>query len=222
MAKRITLTKASGHAQDSWTFQTFQDVRTETNAAIDDLQAQISAIPTTTTPSTTGSKALFVQTANIATTPNVYSTLFGSGVGSLTIPANFFNVVGKTVRVKIVGRATVADGGYFPHNIYLLLGGSGVVNAAAFLSIDVPAAVQFTVYAELICRTTGASGSISGSVRFESTDGGGGPNTMGDVTLSPVTVDTTSALALDVQYFTNSLVGVLTSTAAIVDYTSVN
>lgn len=139
-----------------------------------------------------GSWNKFLQYANGTAVANtvVETTLFGSGVGSLTFPANFFYVA-RAIEIDLTG--IMGTTGTPTLQLKVKLGGSTLIDTTA---LTMPSGItnrQWRLWALITCQAEGASGSFRGQGRFErhqSTDGA--PSTAG------TTLDTTGALTLDV------------------------
>jgi len=143
--------------------------------------------------------ALFTQTANktIANT-TTETTVIGTGVGTVTLPANFFTV-GKTIRYKTKGYLSGTNGDNITTKIKL-----GSVTAVTDTSA-LPATltnVIFDLEISLTCRTVGATGTVIGEGRVLLSGGQG----FATVTMLPLlmtttaTVDTTASNAFDVTF----------------------
>jgi hypothetical protein len=89
-------------------------------------------------------------------TTTITSLISGSIVGSTTLPANFF-AVGKTMRVLLVG--TVTCGANDDSTITLSIGAS--TQTFAVTDLPVSSAIGFTMELFYVCRTAGASSSVS-------------------------------------------------------------
>ncbi len=160
-------------------------------------------------------RSLFAATADktIANT-TTETTLFGSGVGSLTLPANFF-VAGRSVRVNLYGYIA----GVTTPNIRLRarLGGTQVCDTGAIASVLTLSVVEGLLLTAIItCRSTGSSGTVIGQVYWE-IDGNTG--FQGSETNATTTVNTTASQALDVtwEWGTASASNTLTITNATVE-----
>ena len=144
----------------------------------------------------------FTQTANqtIANT-TTETTMFGTGVGSLVLPANFFTA-GKTVRVKIKGFLSATNGDIA--TLKIKLNDSIMVNSAGtFVTLtDVGADIEF----DLTCRTTGTTGTVIGQ-GFSTVSGGQGfsMSTVRSLQmLTTKTINTTVAQTINFTYQWNS------------------
>lgn len=135
---------------------------------------------------------LFVQTANKTLTDT--GSLFTTGVGTLTLPANYLKA-GKTLRFWLRGYHTMD---VTPPNITvaLTLGGVTVCTTGSFSD-----AANTNQYWELIgditCRTTGVLGTVWGQGKFNMEEGGGTADTRGLTATAAATVNTTISLAID-------------------------
>ena len=162
---------------------------------------------------TPGIETVFSQTANSTTTANSATTVFGSGNGSLTIPAGRL-MQGTVIRFFVGGYQSTADGGSAAHVITLKLGGVTVVT---FTSPAYTGALNsgFSFNAEIVCRSVGSSGTVwsfSPSIGYVQ----GSANYYLNSTAA-ATVNTTTALTLDLTYNNGNATGALTTTAATVE-----
>lgn len=146
------------------------------------------------------SGVIFTQTADqtIANTVTE-TTMIGTGVGTLTLPANFF-VAGKTIRIKMSGvYSTVAITG---DTITIKVKyGSTVITTKATSSL-LTGATNLSWWGEIMitCRTTGSSGTVqsAGSVRYQITTVGGIAEDELNNGAATTTINTTTSNALDV------------------------
>lgn len=155
-----------------------------------------------------GVETAFVQTSPSTTTANVASTLLGTGRGSLTIPAGRL-MVGTRLEMQIRGYISVADGGSAAKTLVLSLGG---VTVCTFTTASGLSALNsgFFLNATITCDTTGASGtawggfdgSIAGSVNYFRNG------------TAAATIDTTSALTINVTLNNGNATGTATTTGA--------
>ncbi|MBS0477733.1 MAG: hypothetical protein JSR79_00330 [Proteobacteria bacterium] len=146
------------------------------------------------TPST-GMKVLYKTTAS-ATVGNTTTetSLFGSGVGSLTIPANSL-AVGSYLRLTLRGTCqTITSPGN--QTIKVKIGGLTVCTATTTLASTTPG--QYTeIVADLYVTAIGASGSVNGHGKWAKYDSSIG-DTFEIVTPGTAqTVNTTGTLAVD-------------------------
>lgn len=154
------------------------------------------------------SATLYASTASVTIASATTATLIGSGVGSLTLAANYL-VAGKTIRLKACGEYTTT--GSPSTLIFTVLFGATTVANTNNGGALAPRASQSKVYWEvdclITCRSTGGSGTVMavGQVTMESTAAslstasaalcflwsGTNPTT--------VTIDTTASQAVDLQ-----------------------
>lgn len=133
----------------------------------------------------------FVATAS-ATVANTSAetTIIGTGVGSLTLPADFFSV-GKTLRIKVMG--VISNTGTPTINVRMKLGSTTICASG---DVTTPASLSnhlFSAEILLTCRTVGVTGTVfgQGSVQL------GGTLSQMPATAA-ATVDTTGTLAVNV------------------------
>lgn len=139
-------------------------------------------------------RQLFVATADKVVANTVTETsLFGTGVGSLTLPANYL-VAGRTVEVEIRGR--LAATGNPNRTIRLKLGGTTITSLGPTAIAAVSGTVEFRISLLLTCRTAGASGVVVAGGVWSHSDGTFRSLPSG----TNVNVDTTGTLALDVTF----------------------
>lgn len=105
----------------------------------------------------TVSTIIFTSTARASTSGTGESTIIGSGVGTTTLPANFF-VAGKTIRVIVYGNFDSTGGS--TATIKLKLGSTELTSVTT--SSYVATAANFFMKHEFLitCRSTGASGTV--------------------------------------------------------------
>ena len=137
-------------------------------------------------------RTIFTATADktVANT-TTETSLFGTGVGTLTLPANFF-VAGRTIRARV--RGYVSDTGSPTMQARVKLG-AVVIASVTSGAIIATGTRPFVVEAVLTCRTTGATGAFIGQI-YEQYGSTGGADY--SVTSATVAVDTTASNALDV------------------------
>ena len=143
---------------------------------------------------------IFTQTADKTVTNTVSeTTIIGTGVGTLTLPANFF-VAGKTIRLRIGGiYSTPALS--TPSVVINIKYGSTVLATVTTTGLLAGAsALKFEGEVLITCRTTGATGTVmthgdieystgvAGTVNIDTLNNGG----------AATTIDTTASSLLDV------------------------
>lgn len=138
---------------------------------------------------------LFSSTADAAVSNTTTETsIIGTGVGTKTLPAAFF-APGKTLRITIEGLQNCVAAA--TKRFKVKLGATTILDSAAVGMVGTTTNGYFRLVAVLTCRTTGVSGTITGSGSFEYANG----TTLQVTSLTltaPVTVDTTGVLAVDV------------------------
>jgi hypothetical protein len=136
------------------------------------------------------SGTLFTQTAD-ATCANTTTetTLTSTGVGTLTLPANFF-VPGKTIKLQAYGFHSSTSGTTV--TIRVKLGSTTILTASGTSGPDTNAGVIMDTV--ITCRTTGASGTVAGQGVY--TEIGNSPNFRQMTNTAAVTVDTTASQAI--------------------------
>ena len=124
------------------------------------------------------------------------TTMMPSGFGSLTLAANFWTV-GKTVRIKMAGKAMAAAGGG-TLRVRPKVGAVVMLDSAAVTVPTGVTGVPWEIEVTLTCRTTGATGTIQATGRFGlSSAATGAAMSFNLFPASAVaTVDTTASAAL--------------------------
>jgi len=144
---------------------------------------------------------IFTSTADAdvagAVEGNAETSMIGTGVGTLTLPANFFTV-GKTVRVTVRGyysTAATANTTIWKAK----LGSTAVITSPTAAPSTSRTNQSWGVTFDLTCRTTGASGTIQGSgFTFASAGVSWSLGRMMDFNAtSAVVVDTTASQVID-------------------------
>ena len=121
----------------------------------------------------------------------------GTGVGTLTLPANFL-VVGKVVRLRLKGIITTT-GSAPTLTIAVTLGGVSLgTTGATALTTGSMSGRTWQLDFEFTCRTTGASGTVLGAGMFNLSNTATLDYAWGVGTQTASTVNTTTALAIDV------------------------
>ena len=142
---------------------------------------------------------IFTQTADqtIADTTDETS-LFGTGVGTLTLPANFW-VVGKTIRIEIHG--DFADTGNPTARIKVKLDTVECSDSTAITLSGLGGIEEWETEVIMTCRSTGGSGTIETVVdwEYETTTGSSAIERL-DISGTLQTVNTTQSDTLDVTF----------------------
>jgi hypothetical protein len=152
---------------------------------------------------------MYTSTANVSVATAVTATLIGSGVGTLTLPANFL-IAGRTIRIRAKGYVTTTAA---PSTLIFLskLGATTVSNTNNGTGVAPTASMTakpWDMEQDITCRTVGSSGTVMavGLVRM-STSATVTFNTANlaailmcsTATPATVTVNTTTSLAIDFQ-----------------------
>lgn len=143
--------------------------------------------------------AVFVQTTDktIANTTSETSLLDG-GIGSLTLQPNLLQT-GKAILLTI--RGIVSDTGTPSTTVRVKLGSTTLVTSTQSLPSGLSNA-SFEMVFQITCRAGGSSGSIMGQGRtiFNSNNGITTASMRSLQMTSPVTIDLTTSLLLDLTY----------------------
>ena len=181
---RIELTQQSGSTNDGalWNDSTQKA-----------LQAYVSGIEQTLV------GCIFTQTADqtIANT-TTETTLFGTGVGTLTLPANFW-VVGKTIRIEIHG--DFADTGNPTAQIRVKLDAVELSDSTAITLSGLGGTEEWETEVIITCRSVGGSGTVETVVdwEYETTTGSSAIERL-DIGGTLQTVNTTQSDTLDITF----------------------
>lgn len=148
------------------------------------------------------------------------TTLFGTGVGNLTLPASFW-FVGRQIRIRLAG--TIATTLTPTADIKLKYGSTVLLDSTALALPVLTGTNPWKIEATITCRSTGASGSVGAEMDIELTSGGvvvGAALKVAILPVAPTTIDTTSASALDVTFTwgTASALDTITTKTALVEF----
>lgn len=137
-------------------------------------------------------RVLFTQTNTVTVANTTTETaLTGTGVGSLTLPANFF-LAGKTLRLRMWGYHSSTGNPTITARVKL---GSTTIctmtGSSGNSSTD-----TFEVWADITCRTTGATGTVFGQGVYREVHGSG--LIAGSDNTATTTVDTTTSQAVSI------------------------
>ncbi len=134
---------------------------------------------------------VFTQTASV-TVANSGSelTLIGAGVGSVTLPANFFTI-GRVLKVRAWGVHGATGGPTI--RIRVKLGSTTVLDTGAVTSNN-DTNVAFNIEGCVTCRTIGASGTVFCQGKYEEISHAA----FGMANTSTSTIDTTGTLAANI------------------------
>lgn len=167
------------------------------------------------------SNVLFTQTASQTVTNTVTeTTIIGTGVGTLTLPANFF-VAGKTIRMRIGGIYTTPLAAVPSLLIKVKYGTTIIATVTTTSLLSGATNLEFDGEILITCRTTGATGTVMTHGDIEYATG-----VAGTISVDPLnnagattTIDTTASSALNVtiQWDTNTSTRSATSTITTVE-----
>lgn len=149
----------------------------------------------------TAGSPLFVQTASAtAVTAAAETTILSTGVGSKTIPVNWFTAAGTVMDVRFSGKYST---GAVPGTLQIKLkfGATVVAQTVAFTPLTSVTDGIYSGFIRLIARTVGATGTIFVADGLFTT---GSTLTPGEIIFSnptlgtAVTIDTTATQVLDI------------------------
>ena len=143
--------------------------------------------------------------------------MFGSGVGTLTLPANFWTV-GKTIRFEI--HVDFADTGNPTADIHVFYGATKLSDSSPIALSGLSATEGWETRVLITCRTVGATGTVETHIDWEyETTTGSSPIERLDVAGTITTIDTTASGALDATFTwgTAAAANTLTSKIAFVE-----
>jgi hypothetical protein len=156
----------------------------------------------------------FAQTADSQTTANSLTTMFGTGVGTLTMPANFLTV-GRTITIDMFGVVKTSDGGAGTKTLALYVGGTAVATGTSGATITQVASNAWYARAQFTCRSTGAAGSIEAGACYQTQIAQAYPVGV-IIPTATATVNTTGTLAVDLRFNNGNATGdILTKTAIV-------
>lgn len=140
---------------------------------------------------------IFSQTADKTfNTTAAETSMVGTGVGTVTLPANFW-APGKTVR--LTGMGYLADTGTPTFTLKVKIGSVVVFNSGAITMPTLTGNQFLYIKAVLTCRTTGATGTVFCTIEAYCNNGATAVQSFnGTVNTATSTVDTTASAALDV------------------------
>lgn len=146
------------------------------------------------------SGTIFTATATVNNQNTLAETsLIGSGVGSATVAANFLTP-GKTIRIHLGGVLITSTTP--PTSIFRVKLGTTTICTSGTQTL--PASLvnrQFFLDATLTCRTAGVSGTVLGEAQLQFTTAATGNPTVWEMAnTGTITVDTTTALTVDVTH----------------------
>lgn len=139
---------------------------------------------------------LFNQTATKTVgTSAAETTLLSTGVGSLTLPVDFFQV-GKVLRLRAMGFLTTNATPTI--DLILKLGSTAILDTGVYTVLAaLSASAVFNLEATILCRTVGATGTVFCQGIVETALGAVASNLIPMVKTSATTIDTTASQAID-------------------------
>ena len=161
---------------------------------------------------------IFTQTADqtIADT-TTETTMFGTGVGTLTLPANFWTV-GKTIRLEIHG--DFADTGNPTAEVQVYQGATSLIDSGAITLSGLAATEEWSCHVIITCRSIGTTGTLETNIdwEYETTVGSSAIERL-DAIGTTTTINTTVSQVLDTtfQWGTAAAANTLTSEVGLVE-----
>lgn len=143
---------------------------------------------------------LFTQTADKTVSNTVTETsIIGTGVGSITLPANFF-VAGKTIRIKVNGVYSTPALATPSVTIKIKYGSTAVASVTTSSLLSGASNLEFDGNVLITGRTTGSSGTVmtGGDIRYATGVAGTSATDPLNNSGSTTTINTTTSNALDV------------------------
>lgn len=168
-----------------------------------------------------GPGVLFTQTADKTVTNTVTETsIMGTGVGTATLPANFF-VAGKTVRFRIGGVYSTPSLATPSVIVKVKYGATVIATVTTTALLSGATNLEFDGEVAITCRTTGSSGTVMVHGDIEYATG-----VAGTIAVDPLnnagattTINTTTSNALDVtiQWDTATATRIVKSTVTTIE-----
>lgn len=149
----------------------------------------------------TGVTPLFKMTGDKTVTSTTATSVIGTGVGSLTLPANFWTV-GKQIRIKGNGRYTVAAS-LSQVTITIKIGTTTIASVVTTALSVASTNYGFDFETTITCRTTGTTGTLvaMGNVNYNAMLSGTTLSRLFDdlnPTGTTATINTTQSAAIDI------------------------
>ena len=166
----------------------------------------------------------FTQTANrTISSSNTETTLFAGGIGTVTLPANFFTV-GKSIKITLAGYNSSVSA--VTGTWRVRLGGTGgtIIMASDTVTLSTVTQRGWSMEAILTCRSVGGSGTVVGGGFVHRQQGSGTPSRTFIMKApgtppAPATVDTTSSLNVtpSFQFGTASASNIMVTSTAMIE-----
>jgi len=151
--------------------------------------------------SVAGTTPLFSQNNRVTISSAGQATLTGTGLGSTTLPANYFATPGTIIRFDVKGFFSTSStpGGM---QMRAMLGGTSICAATVVPPSSSQSNAAFEFEGQIVGVTAGSGGTVAcGGTFLLSLQSTATPVSVGVTTAtSPVTVNTTGTLAFDVQF----------------------
>lgn len=132
--------------------------------------------------------------ASTVANTNTETSFLLNGIGTLTLPANFF-VVGKIVKIRIGG--VFSTTGTPTLRIRIKIGGTTIYDSGNITTSATVSSVPWLVEFETICRTTGATGTLKSQARYTDLSNPGNGQIKFTSITGTTTLDMTGTLAID-------------------------
>ena len=147
----------------------------------------------TTSCTTIAKGVLFAQTATVTVAnTTTETTLLGAGVGTTTLPANFF-AAGTTLKFKMYGFHSASGTPTLDYKIYL---DSTVILDTTAVTTAASTSKGLNLEALITCATTGTGGTLNAGGIYTEATGAATPSGM--VATSPISIDTTVSHVINV------------------------
>ena len=143
--------------------------------------------------------ASFAQTADRTIANSAAeATLLGTGVGTLTFPANFW-VVGRTIRFEMHGN--IASTGTPTARVRLKMGATTLLDSTALTMTALAGTEEWDLVGLITCRSTGAGGTLRANCFFTYETGAGStPVDRLFIAGATIVFNTTASGAIDVTF----------------------
>ena len=160
------------------------------------------------------SGCIFTQIADkVIADTTTETTMFGTGVGTLTLPADFWTV-GKTIRLEIHG--DFADTGNPTAEVQVYQGATSLIDSGAITLSGLAGTEEWECHVVITCRSVGETGTLETIIdwEYETTTGSSAIERL-DVQGTTTTIDTTASQVLDATFQWGTAVAANTLTSEI-------
>lgn len=158
-------------------------------------------------------RTVFTQTADSTTTANSLTTLLGTGVGSLTLPANTL-IVGQRIELELGGYISAADGGAGTKTLTLALGGVTVATGASGATFTTVVNNGWSAKAFITLRTAGGGGTCIGGAEWGTQIATANEVGVKAVATGTAACNTTGTLAINLSINNGNATGTIRTTYA--------